>query len=315
MNTWREVHGVLPVLSTPFKDNDEIDREILEREIEWVLGLGADGVATGMVSEILRISPDERMYLHEIVAECTKKLGGIIVLSASGETTRKVIKLAKHAESCHADAVMVNPPLLTVLDDKVTFHHYCSVLESTSIPMIVQDASGYVGRPLSLDVQSWLLKEFGERVYFKPEAIPIGPRLSLFLEATDGKARVLEGSGGAALVDTFQRGVVGTMPGADTTWILVALWRALQAGDWDSINMINGPLVNLLNLEHSLDAYLAVEKYLLVKQKVFINEFIREPVGYRLDSQTRKEIDRLFGLLYSAVFKKSVPFERKNGKS
>jgi dihydrodipicolinate synthase/N-acetylneuraminate lyase len=314
MNSRREVHGVLPVLSTPFNDSDEIDREILEHEIEWVLGLGADGVATGMVSEILRLSPNERMYLHEIVAESTKKLGGVVVLSAGGETTRKAITYVKHAENCHADAVMVNPPLSTVLDENEIFRHYCAVLEATEIPLIVQDASGYVGRPLTLDVQSRLFKEFGKRVYFKPEAIPIGPRLSLFLEATDGKARVLEGSGGAALVDTFQRGVVGTMPGADTTWILVELWRALKAGDWDSINMINGPLASLLNLEHSLDAYLAVEKYLLMKQKVFINEFIREPVGYRLDSQTKKEVDRLFELLYLGVFKKSSPFQEENRK-
>ena len=76
MSKWREIQGVLPVLSTPFNANDEIDREILEREIDWVLGLGADGVTTGMVSEILRLSPSERMYLHEIVAaRCHGKAG------------------------------------------------------------------------------------------------------------------------------------------------------------------------------------------------------------------------------------------------
>ena len=314
MSKWREVQGVLPVLSTPFNANDEIDREILEREIDWVLGLGADGVTTGMVSEILRLSPSERMYLHEIVAERAKVLDGTVVLSAGGETTKQAIEYAKHAQSCHADAVMVNPPLTTILNDVDIFRHYSSILEATEISLIVQDASGYLGRPLSLDVQARLLKEYGERVYFKPEAVPIGPRLSLFLEATDGKARVLEGSGGGALVDTFQRGIVGTMPGADTTWILVALWRALKAGDWDSINMISGPLASLLDLEHSLDAYLAIEKHLLVKQKIFINEIVREPVGYRLDSQTRKEADRLYELLYLRVFKKPSPTANKSEK-
>jgi len=116
------------------------------------------------------------------------------------------------------------------------------------------------------------------------------------------------------LVDTFQRGIVGTMPGADTTWILVALWRALKAGDWDSINMISGPLASLLDLEHSLDAYLAIEKHLLVKQKIFVNEIVREPVGYRLDSHTRREADRLYELLYLRVFKKPSPTEKKNEK-
>ena len=108
MSKWREVQGVLPVLSTPFNANDEIDREILEREIDWVLGLGADGVTTGMVSEILRLSPSERMYLHEIVAERAKVLDGTVVLSAGGETTKQAIEYAKHAQSCHADAAILN---------------------------------------------------------------------------------------------------------------------------------------------------------------------------------------------------------------
>ena len=145
MSTWREVQGVLPVLSTPFNATDEIDRIVLIREIEWIMEMGADGVATGMVSEILRLSSDERMLLHEIVGERTKELGGVVVLSSGGDTTGQAIKYVKHAESCHADAVMVNPPLSTQLDDEETFRHYSSILESTEIPLIVQDASGYVG--------------------------------------------------------------------------------------------------------------------------------------------------------------------------
>ena len=78
--------------------------------------------------------------------------------------------------------------------------------------------------------------------------------------------------------------------------------------------MISGPLASLLDLEHSLDAYLAIEKHLLVKQKIFVNEIVREPVGYRLDSQTRKEADRLYELLYLRVFKKPSPTEKKNEK-
>jgi len=56
--------------------------------------------------------------------------------------------------------------------------------------------------------------------------VPIGPRLSQLLAATGGKARVFEGTGGIALIDSFQRGIVGTMPGADLIDGIVALWRA-----------------------------------------------------------------------------------------
>lgn len=302
MDFRKEVHGVLPVLSTPFLQTGEIDKSTLNHEISWVMNHGADGVVTGMVSEILRLSQSERMFLHEVVSQTAKELGGIVVLSTGGETTKQAIAYTKQAEYCGADAVMVNPPLTTTLGEEELYNYYATILDSTEIPLIVQDASGYVGRPLSLELQIELLNSYGSRVYFKPEAVPIGPRLTAFMEATSGMARVFEGSGGGALIDTFDRGVVGTMPGADTIWALVALWRALENNDLPQVDLISGPLASLIGLEHSLDAYIAIEKYLLVKQGVFINERMLEPVGYRLDSQTRALVDRLFLALHSAVF-------------
>jgi dihydrodipicolinate synthase/N-acetylneuraminate lyase len=304
MSPRQSVHGVLPVLHTPFNSSDEIDRETLIKEVSWVMGHGADGVTTGMVSEILRLSPTERMTLHEIVGEAAKPLGAMVVMSAGSESTKQSLVYAKHAEVCGADAVMVNPPLTTILGEEELYGFYAAILDATEIPTIVQDASGYIGKPLSLELQVRLLNGFGSRVYFKPEAVPIGPRLTIFMEASDGRARVFEGSGGGALVDTFPRGVVGTMPGADTAWALVALWKALKSGDWDRVERITGPLANLIGLEHSLDAYLAVEKYLLVKQGIFSNERVREPVGYRLDAQTKVNVDRLYRLLYFHTFNK-----------
>jgi dihydrodipicolinate synthase/N-acetylneuraminate lyase len=302
MSSRREIRGVLPVLSTPFNLVDEIDDEILRAEISWVMGQGADGVTTGMVSEILRISSKERMQLHEKVAGATLDLGGLVVLSAGAESTKHAIEYVKHAETCHADAAMVNPPISTSLGDEEIFGHYSSILDATEIAVIVQDASGYVGRPLAIDVQIKLLNNYGERVYFKPEAVPIGPRLATFMDATGGEARVFEGTGGAALVETFQNGVVGTMPGADLTWVVVALWEALKTDNWNQVDLLSGPLANLVNLQHSLDAYLAVEKHLLVRQGIFTSERVREPVSYRLTDRTRREVDRLFDLLHARVF-------------
>ena len=301
MSSYKEVHGVLPVLQTPYDSNDEIDKETLQREVKWVLGQGADGVTTGMVTEILRLSPAERMNLHEIVSETTNENNALTVLSAGSESLKQSILYVKHAESCKADAVMVNPPLTTSLGDEDLYGYYGSLLDATEIPMIIQDASGYIGRPLSIELQVKLLDNYGSRVYFKPEAVPIGPRLTIFMEATKGRARVFEGSGGGALIDTFPRGLVGTMPGADLTWALVALWRALQEGDWNLVDLIAGPLANLISLEHSLDAYLAIEKYLLVKQGIFTSAKVREPVGYRMDDRTRANVDRLFAVLQSRV--------------
>lgn len=273
----------------------------LEAEISWLVGLGVDGLTTGMVSEILKLSPTERLSLHDSIKEYAGDSGITLVFSAGGESTKQAIAYTKHAEQTGADAVMVNPPLTTALGDADLLAYYRGILDVTEIPIVVQDASGYIGRPLSLDLQLTLFREYENRVYFKPEAVPIGPRLSLFMEMTDRQARVLEGSGGLALIDTYDRGVIGTMPGSDTVWALIALWKALEVGDRDRAEAISGPLANLIALEHSLDAYLAIEKYLMVKQGIFPNAICREPIGYKLDTQTKSRIDALFTSLQNTV--------------
>src|SRR5437763_16952133 len=86
--------------------------------------------------------------------------------------------------------------------------YYQRIIRSVAIPTIIQDASGYVGRPMSIAMQAELFNDFGpQRVMFKPEAAPIGPRLSELHEATCGKAVVFEGTGGVALLDSFRRGI------------------------------------------------------------------------------------------------------------
>src|SRR5439155_13438601 len=180
--------------------------------------------------------------------------------------------------------------------------YYHRIIRAVSIPVVVQDASGYVGRPMSIDLQKSLLEEFGPaRVMFKPEATPIGPRLSELRNATGGRARVFEGTGGMALVDSFRRGIVGTMPGADLIRGIVALWKALLAKDQTRVDQLSGPICAIVSMQNSLDAFLAVEKRLLVRQGIFKNTIVRGPVGYRLDDETRREIDRLFDEMIDAL--------------
>ena len=146
-----------------------------------------------------------------------------------------------------------------------------------------------------------MYERFGDRALFKPEAQPIGPRLSQLLTATDGQAKVYEGTGGLALVDSYQRGLIGTMPGPDIPWALVALWNALVAGDYERVAEIQGPLSALVSIQNSLDSFVAVQKHLLHRQGVIPQGDARGPVGYRMDADTRREVDRLFDRLADAV--------------
>jgi 4-hydroxy-tetrahydrodipicolinate synthase len=197
---------------------------------------------------------------------------------------------------------MAIPPVSVAAGEAELLRYYRRIADSVRIPVVVQDASGYVGRPMPAAMQARLLEEYGpDRILYKPEAVPLGPNITALLDATNNRARVLEGSGGIALVESHRRGVVGTMPGADLIDALVALWNALEAHDHTAVDRISPPLSALVALQTGLDGFLAVEKYLLVKQGVFKNAIVRGPVGYVLDDQTRREVDRLYALLQAAI--------------
>lgn len=292
--------GVLSVFQTPYHEDESIDFDTLQHEIDWLYERGVDGLVMAMVSEVLRLSTDEREQLAEFVCRVGRDRG-VVVISVGAESGHTAERYARHAEAVGADALMAIPPVSIGLDDEELRTYFERLLNAVSIPVIVQDASGYVGRPMPISLQARILEEFGDRVYFKPESAPVGPLLSALRDATNGKAKVFEGSGGVALVDNYRRGVVGTMPGADLIDGVIALWNALEAGDDEQAYRISLPLSSLVSLQQSLDSFLAIEKYLLVKRGVFKNSIVRGPVGYRLDEETRAEIDRLFDLLMSAL--------------
>jgi 4-hydroxy-tetrahydrodipicolinate synthase len=192
----------------------------------------------------------------------------------------------------------------TALSGSRTCDYFASIARGISIPLVVQDASAYVGAAIDLEVYSRLLEEFGEqRIFFKPEASPLGPNLSKLRDASNGKARIFEGSGGINLVDCFRRGIVGTMPGTDMLDGIVALWRALCAGDEERIYRLSLPIGALaaMQLQAGLDGFLAIEKYLLKKRGIFVNTLQIQPCGWQLDAETTAEVDRLFALLQRSL--------------
>lgn len=295
------LQGVLPVIATPFDDRWQIDRDALAREIDWLYDQRVDGVVVAMVSEILRLSTEERKDLHEAVIAANRGRGPV-VLSVGAESTVVARELAQHAEASGADAVMITPPMLTRVGEDQLLAHLDAVVERVSIPVVFQDASSYVGAPVSVRFQAELVMSFGaDRLLLKPEADPLGQRVSAILEATGGRARIFDGSGGVALFDTFRRGVVGTMPGPDLVWAVRGMWNALTQGNDELAARISNPLTALISMVPGLDGYVAFEKYMLVTQGVLPHPRMRGPVNFEIDPGTEAMLELHAQALRDAV--------------
>ncbi len=299
-NNTNQLTGVFSVIQMPYHDDETIDYDTLAHEVDWLYRHGVDGLVVAMVSEVLRLTEQERREVAAFLVQHGQNRGRVIT-SVGAESSYQACELTRAAEAAGVDALMAVPPIAIAADESEIRRYYERIVHATKLPVIVQDASGYVGKPMSITMQAQLLNDLGSQIYFKPEAVPICPRLTALLETTDGQARIFEGTGGISLVDSYRRGIVGTMPGAEMPWAIRALWDALEANDKPRINNISLPLAALVSMQKSLDTFLAFEKYLLVKQGVFQNTIIRGPVGYQIEKQTCVEIDRIFDLLQQAA--------------
>lgn len=298
-----QLHGILPIVNTPFLANGEIDDTSLQRQIDWAFQCGAQGLCTGMVSEILRLTSDERIELtRRLVAHCNGR--GAVVMSVGAESTKQAILFAKEAEQAGCSAVMAIPPTSVSLPISEVISYYHAIADHIDLPLIVQDASAYVGEPIPISVCVELLDQYGpNKILFKPEATPMGPHLSALRDASQKRARMFEGSGGVMLVDSYRRGVAGTMPGMEILSAIVSLWNALQRKDEQAVYRLYFPICALVvqQMQAGLDGYIAIEKYLLVKQGILANDHRRRPYNWSLDAETRAEVDRLFAAVSEAL--------------
>ena len=199
----KRFHGVLAIVHTPFTMPTRSMRLHFKRAVDWAFAVGADGLGTGMVSEMLKLTTDERLLLAAMLVEFAAGRGPVFV-AVGAESTKQSLAFAVAAEKAGCDAVMAVPPLTSKLGEAHLVDHFRALADAIAIPVIVQDASGYVGQSIPIGVCVKLLERYGpEKILFKPEAAPIGPTLSALRDATGGRAVIFEGSGGIFLIDSY----------------------------------------------------------------------------------------------------------------
>ncbi len=293
--------GVYCVVQTPLDEKDNIDNDVLKREIDWLITCGVKGLVLAMVSEVMRFTAEERRGQWQSVLKIINKRVPLIV-SVGGESTAIATALARSAQADGATALMATPPASFPATSSEIYTYYSAIIESVKIPLIVQDASNYMGQPLDLELYGNLIEKYGtERVQFKPEAKPVKERAAALQEIAHGQARIFEGQSGIDLLDTHPLGLVGTMPGGEIPWAIIKLWNALESNDLELAKSIYNLVSQLVAFQQNIDGYVAVEKYLLVKQGIFESVRQRGPVRTILSSEVKIEIDQIFEKLVKMV--------------
>lgn len=148
----QNMRGIWAAALNPFHADGSFNEEGLRSNIRhWIDDLDIQGLfIAGKQGEFFSMSLVERKRNFEIaVDECGSKAGTI--MSVSDQNVNTVLDLARHAQNCGADYVVVHAPVLSFCQDRdeVLYNYYkylCDRLD-IGIAMWSHPDSGYLMEP------------------------------------------------------------------------------------------------------------------------------------------------------------------------
>lgn len=144
--------GVYPALLTPFKENDEIDYPLFQKNLDAQLAAGVDGIIIcGSLGEASTLNSAEKL---ELLTYCVKTINGRVpvILNIAEQVTKDAIAMAQQAEQIGADGLMLLPPLRYKADDEETLAYFKSVASATSLSIMIYNNPVDYGIKVSVEM-------------------------------------------------------------------------------------------------------------------------------------------------------------------
>jgi len=143
-----KVEGIIPVLITPFTEDQKLNEAALRKQIRRFLDAGAHGLfALGTNGEFVTLTREEKIRVVEITLEEAK--GKVPVYAGTGGTsTAEVAELSETMEELGADVLTVITPSFYPCKQHELIAHYKSVAASTSLPIVMYNIPARTGNSL-----------------------------------------------------------------------------------------------------------------------------------------------------------------------
>ena len=270
------LRGVYHILSTPFAPDGAVDEASLRRLVDAVVAMGVDGITPlGVAGEAQKLTDAERRRVVEVVIETVSGRLPVIV-GTSRDGTEATVLASREAESLGAAGVMVAPPTFVQAGPSLTAH-YRRVAEAVRVPLVLQDYPPVNGVSLSPRAMAELVEAVPAITTIKLEDPPTGLRMAQTLALLGGRAGIIGGMGGTYFLEELRRGGSGTMTGFAYPEVLVAIWRAWQAGDRAGAAGVYYRYLPLLVFEGQPKLGVAARKEILRRRGLIAHATVRQP--------------------------------------
>lgn len=146
------MRGIWAAALMPFAENGAMDEDGFRANMaHWIDDLGIDGFfIAGKQGEFFSMSVDERKRCFDIAVDAAGDKAQTI-MSCSDQNMDVVIDLARHAQACGADYIVVHAPVLHFLKahDETLIRYYETIAEKVDIGIALwsHPDSGYLMSP------------------------------------------------------------------------------------------------------------------------------------------------------------------------
>lgn len=291
--------GVIPILATPFREDESLDPESLDRLVHFMVEAGTDGVTVlGVLGESNRLSDrDRENAIRTAVGAAQGRLP--VIVGASHPGTQATIDLVAMAADLGASAVMITPSAEPVPSDERVFEYFRRIGERARLPIVLQDHPASTGVHMPVPLILKIVREVARVIAIKEEAVPTPPKLrALQSGMTERKVRILTGLGALYGLFDLEAGSDGFNTGLAFPEVLSAMVRAARGSDWDRVRALYTRFLPLVVFEQQPGV--AVRKEILRRRGLLGTATVRHPGG-ALPPGAGEQLDRLLAATLGTI--------------
>lgn len=242
--------GSFVAIVTPMHADGSIDKQSLGELVEWQISQGSDGiVVNGTTGEAPTLNSSEQKSVLSFVIDCVRNRVPVIA-GTGNNSTAKTLQNSQLAFDLGADGCLIVAPYYNRPTQEGLYHHYRTIAEAVSGPIILYNHPGRTGCDLLPATLARLLtlpnivgiKECVGTERYQQLIEQFSDQLDIFTGVDTDTLPLLK-LGGKGVISV----IANILPAS-----MVALCRAAEAGDWATATALDQQM-SALNAALSLE--------------------------------------------------------------
>ncbi|PIE34021.1 hypothetical protein CSA56_08880 [candidate division KSB3 bacterium] len=244
----KQLHGVIPALITPLRENGTIDFTLLAKQVDYLSQAGVHGFfVNGSTAEGPYLTTQEKLETFQCVKAAS---GGKQFLCAAclQASTPLVLEELRALEPLEPDFVVAVTPYYFAVSQKVIASHYQTIARETSIPVILYNIPQCTQNKMDLETIldlavsgnfAGMKDSSGDFVTFSRALSHVSLPNFSWIQGND----LLDGQ-------ALFAGADGIVTGLGNVWIdpYIRLYQAQQAGEYRQLCEIQKEIYQLFGI-------------------------------------------------------------------